>query len=104
VHTYIDRSDLERAVVAAGRQTPAMLPGEHAGRIWLSLAGIDPGGVPASTSEQDDAAALARADEVLDSLTDQGVALVRADLLPRVLKPYRHETALTAIRRALTGQ
>jgi hypothetical protein len=93
VHMYIDRSDLERAVVAAGRQTPAMLPGEHAGRIWLSLAGIDPGGVPASTSEQDDAAALEKAREVLErrQLGDPGVS-------------SGVEAQLVAYRDALNGQ
>jgi hypothetical protein len=100
----ISRTDLERAIVAEGRQLPAMLPGEYAGRIWLRLADIDPGGAPAPTDEQTGAVALARADSVLNSLTAQGVALVQAKHLPRGLPPLRAISAVPVLRRALNGQ
>lgn len=66
MYMYINRTDLERAVVAEGRQLPAMLPGEYAGRIWLRLADIDPGGALAPADDESDAIALEKAREVVE--------------------------------------
>lgn len=101
---YINRSDLERAVAAEEPRPPAMLPGEYAGRIWLRLAGIDPDAVHQPSGIETGDRAPVRADEVLNSLTAQGVALVQAKHLPRGLPPLRAISAVPVLRRALNGQ
>jgi hypothetical protein len=106
MHIYLNRTELERAVVLAGRQLPAMLPGEYAGRVWLALVGVDPATAQDVLLSGEAAAAVpaTAAEALLDGLAELGVALVQEKQLPRGLVPYRGETALTVLRRALNAR
>lgn len=84
------RTGLEQAIVAEGRQLPAMLPGEYAGRLWLRLSGIDPGGAPEPTAEEIDARALESARKVI-ARRFAGQELGSADLIAEQLGRWRDD-------------
>jgi hypothetical protein len=90
---YINRSDLERAVVAEEPRPPAMLPGEYAGRLWLRLNGIDPDTAHQPSASETDVRALERAREVLER-RQLGDPVLAAHVIGQ----------LTAYRDALNGQ
>ena len=84
----VTRTALGTAVTRAGRQPPAMLPDEYAGRLWLLLNGSDPGGVPALTAGQLDALALEKAREII-LRRYAGQELGSADAIARQLSRWR---------------